>query len=105
MAEAVQQLQRHRFIRQSAGIACTATQLLAQQDGLQLASFAEIRSADYTAGTVVAQNPVMRLMPKVMAVLDSGGSPIKPPRMIDRASIKRTLEQGSVAIDPSEYFL
>ena len=32
-------------------------QLRAQQDGLQLAAFAEIRSADYTAGTVVAQNP------------------------------------------------
>jgi serine/threonine-protein kinase len=32
-------------------------QLRAQQDGLQLASFAEIRSADYTAGTVVAQSP------------------------------------------------
>jgi serine/threonine-protein kinase len=32
-------------------------QLRAQQDGLQLASIAEIRSADYTTGTVVAQNP------------------------------------------------
>jgi serine/threonine-protein kinase len=32
-------------------------QLRAQQDGLQLASIAEIRSADYPAGTVVAQNP------------------------------------------------
>jgi serine/threonine-protein kinase len=32
-------------------------QLRIQQDGLQLASLAEIRSADYTAGTVVAQNP------------------------------------------------
>ena len=32
-------------------------QLRAQQDGLQLAPIAEIRSADYTAGTVVAQNP------------------------------------------------
>jgi beta-lactam-binding protein with PASTA domain len=32
-------------------------QLRAQQDGLQLASIAEIRSADYSAGTVVAQNP------------------------------------------------
>ena len=32
-------------------------QLRAQQDGLQLAAFAEIRSGDYTAGTVVAQNP------------------------------------------------
>ncbi len=56
-------------------------------------------------GIVIAQNPVMRLMPKVMVVLDTGGSPIKPPRTVDRASIKRTLEQGSVAIDPSEYFL
>jgi serine/threonine-protein kinase len=32
-------------------------QMRAQQDGLQLASIAEIRSSDYTAGTVVAQNP------------------------------------------------
>jgi len=32
-------------------------QLRAQQEGLQLASTAEIRSADYTAGTIVAQNP------------------------------------------------
>ena len=32
-------------------------QLRVQQDGMQLASFAEIRSGDYTAGTVVAQNP------------------------------------------------
>jgi hypothetical protein len=32
-------------------------QLRVQQDGLQLASLAEIRSADYTAGTIVAQNP------------------------------------------------
>ena len=31
--------------------------LRAQQDGLPVASIAEIRSADYTAGTVVAQNP------------------------------------------------
>jgi serine/threonine-protein kinase len=31
--------------------------LRASQDGLQLASIAEIRSADYTAGTVVSQNP------------------------------------------------
>jgi eukaryotic-like serine/threonine-protein kinase len=32
-------------------------QLRAQQDGLQLASIAEVRSADYTANAVVAQNP------------------------------------------------
>jgi HD-GYP domain-containing protein (c-di-GMP phosphodiesterase class II) len=56
-------------------------------------------------GIVIAQNPVMRLMPKVMVVLDSGGTPVKPPRMVDRASIKRTLEKGSIALDTSEYFL
>ena len=32
-------------------------QLRAAQDGLQLASLAEIRSADYSTGAVVAQNP------------------------------------------------
>lgn len=32
-------------------------QLRAQQESLQLASIAEIRSSDYTAGTIVAQNP------------------------------------------------
>src|SRR3954468_18451410 len=32
-------------------------QMHAEQDGLQVPSLAEIRSADYTTGTVVAQNP------------------------------------------------
>jgi len=36
-------------------------QLRAQQDGLQLASIAEIRSSDYTAGTIVAQNPAPKV--------------------------------------------
>lgn len=36
-------------------------QLRVQQDGLQLSSMAEIRSADYTAGTIVAQNPAPKL--------------------------------------------
>src|SRR4029079_15416719 len=35
-------------------------QLRVQQDGLQLASLAEIRSADYTAGVVVAENPAAK---------------------------------------------
>jgi len=35
-------------------------QLRAQQDGLQLASVAEIRTTDYPAGTVVAQTPLPR---------------------------------------------
>lgn len=42
-------------------------QMRAQQEGLQLSSVAEIRSSDYTAGTVVAQNP----QPKI--AMPSGG--------------------------------
>jgi len=56
-------------------------------------------------GIVIAQNPAMRLMPRVMVVLDARGKPIKPQKIVDRASIKRTLEKGSVAIDTSEFFL
>jgi serine/threonine-protein kinase len=37
-----------------------AAQLLAQHDGLPLASIAEIRTTDYPAGTVVAQTPSPR---------------------------------------------
>jgi eukaryotic-like serine/threonine-protein kinase len=39
------------------GESARTAQLRAQQDGLQLASMAEIRSSDYAAGTVIAQNP------------------------------------------------
>jgi HD-GYP domain-containing protein (c-di-GMP phosphodiesterase class II) len=56
-------------------------------------------------GIVIAQNPVMRLMPRVMVVLDSGRRPVKPQRIVDRAGVKRTLEKGSVPIDASEFFL
>ncbi len=56
-------------------------------------------------GIVIAQNPTMRLMPRVLAVLDSVKRPIKPPQVIDKAKIKRTLERGSVPIDPSEFLL
>lgn len=35
-------------------------QLRAQQDGIQLASIAEVRTTDYPAGTVVAQTPAPR---------------------------------------------
>jgi HD-GYP domain-containing protein (c-di-GMP phosphodiesterase class II) len=54
---------------------------------------------------VISQNPAMRLMPKVMVVLDSDKKPVKPPRVVDRANIKRTLEKGSVPIDTSEFFI
>ncbi len=67
-------------------------------------------------GIVIAQNLVRRLLPKVMVVLDAKGVPLRPQLILDLAQepkaapgvpyrIKRTLEQGSVAIDPSEFFL
>ncbi|MNC90356.1 hypothetical protein D3C83_64450 [compost metagenome] len=56
-------------------------------------------------GIVIAQNPMMRLMPRVMVVLDARGKPVKPQKIVDRASIKRTLEKGSVPLDTSEFFL
>ena len=56
-------------------------------------------------GIVIAQNPMMRLMPRVMVALDARGKPVKPQKIVDRASIKRTLEKGSVPLDTSEFFL
>jgi eukaryotic-like serine/threonine-protein kinase len=48
-------------------------QLRAQQDGLQLASIAEIRSADYPAGTVVAQTPPAKTSGSQVALLVNRG--------------------------------
>jgi len=67
-------------------------------------------------GIVIAQNLVRRLQPRVMLVLDAKSIPKKPPLILDLARepkvnadtpfrIKRTLEKGSVAIDPSEFFI
>ena len=56
-------------------------------------------------GIVIAQNPILRLLPRVMVVLDAKGAPLKPQRIVDRASIKRTLEKGSVPINASEFFI
>jgi HD-GYP domain-containing protein (c-di-GMP phosphodiesterase class II) len=67
-------------------------------------------------GIVIAQNLVRRLLPKVMVVLDAQGGVKRPQLILDLAQepkaapgvpyrIKRTLEQGSVPIDPSEFFL
>ncbi len=74
----------------------------------------ELNSGDI--GIVIAQNLVRRLLPRVMVVLDPKGNPKKPPLILDLARepkmnaetpyrIKRTMEKGSVAIDPSEFFL
>jgi len=56
-------------------------------------------------GVVIAQNPTLHLFPRAMAVIDSKGKPIKPPTIIDRAKIKRSLEKGSVFFDTSELFI
>ena len=74
----------------------------------------EMNSAEI--GIVIAQNLVRRLQPRVMLVLDAKGHQKKPPLILDLARepkmnvdtpyrIKRTLEKGSVAIDPSEFFI
>ena len=47
--------------------------LRAQQDGLQLASIAEIRSADYPIGTVIAQNPPPKSSGARLALLVNRG--------------------------------
>ena len=67
-------------------------------------------------GIVIAQNLIRRLQPRVMVVLDAKGNPKKPQLILDLARepkmdaetpyrIKRTLEKGSVPIDPSEFFI
>ena len=67
-------------------------------------------------GIVIAQNLVRRLQPRVMVVLDAKGNTKRPQLILDLARdpkmdadtpyrIKRTLEKGSVPIDPSEFFL
>jgi hypothetical protein len=67
-------------------------------------------------GIVIAQNLVRRLLPRVMVVLDANGNRLNPQIILDLVKepkmdpetpyrIRRTLEKGSVAIDPSEFFL
>jgi HD-GYP domain-containing protein (c-di-GMP phosphodiesterase class II) len=74
----------------------------------------ELNSGD--VGIVIAQNLVRRLQPRVMVVIDAKGNRLNPPRILDLARepkmdretsyrIKRTLETGNVAIDPSEFFI
>ena len=48
-------------------------QLRLQQDGLQLVSSAEIRSSDYPAGTIVAQNPPPKSSGGTVALLVNRG--------------------------------
>ena len=68
------------------------------------------------SGIVIAQNLARRLQPRVMVVLDAKGCPLRPHKILDLSKepkvdpetpyrVKRTLEKGSVPIDPSEFFL
>ena len=77
-------------------------------------SLVELNSGE--VGIVIAQNQVRRLQPRVMVVLDAKGNPLKPQKILDLIKepkvdpetpyrIKRTLEKGSVPIDPGEFFL
>ena len=63
----------------------------------------ELHSGDI--GIVIARNPRMKLFPRVMVVFNIHKAPVKPPRIVESAGIKRTLPKGSIEIDPSEYFL
>ena len=67
-------------------------------------------------GIVVAQNPLRRLLPRVMVVQDARGDPIQPHKLLDLEKapkatrdepyrIRRTLEFDHVKIDPREFFL
>jgi HD-GYP domain-containing protein (c-di-GMP phosphodiesterase class II) len=56
-------------------------------------------------GIVIARNPRLKMFPRVMVVLDIHKNPVKPAKIVEEAGVKRTLQKGSVEIDPSEYFL
>jgi len=67
-------------------------------------------------GIVVAQNPLRRLLPRVMVVKDAQGNPLHPHKLLDLEKaptagrdepyrIRRTLEFDTVRIDPREFFL
>ena len=77
-------------------------------------SVVELNSGEI--GIVLTQNLVRRLKPRVMVVLDAGGNPMKPHKILDldkdpKATpdelyrIKRTLEQTKVSVDPREMFI
>ena len=55
--------------RRCSGSRARAAQMRAQQDGLQVSSIAEIRSADYTPDTIVAQNPPAKSSGAQLALL------------------------------------
>ncbi len=77
-------------------------------------SVVELNSGE--VAIVIAQNMVRRMQPRIMVVKDMNGNPIRPYKMLDLMKepkvrpdetyrIQRSLEYGSVEIDPRELFL
>jgi HD-GYP domain-containing protein (c-di-GMP phosphodiesterase class II) len=77
-------------------------------------SVVELNSGE--VGIVIAQNPIQRLKPMVMVVLDPTGKPLRLRQILDlgkdpKASanepyrIRRTLEQSKLEFDPRELFI
>jgi len=56
-------------------------------------------------GIVIARNPVLKLFPRVMVVMDMWRNKLNPTRIVEQAGIKRALSKESIDIDPSEYFI
>jgi HD-GYP domain-containing protein (c-di-GMP phosphodiesterase class II) len=77
-------------------------------------SVVELNSGEI--GVVITQNLVKRLQPRVMVVQDAKGNAIHPHKILDLMKepmaapgepyrIRRTLDQGTIRIDPKELFL
>lgn len=77
-------------------------------------SVVELNSGEIAV--VIAQNMVRRLQPRIMVVKDAKGNPVIPYKMLDLMNepkvrpdepyrIQRTMEYGSVKINPRELFL
>jgi hypothetical protein len=77
-------------------------------------SVVELNSGE--VAVVIAQNMVRRMQPRIMVVKDMNGNPLRPYKMLDLMKepkvrpdepyrIQRSLEYGSVEIDPRELFL
>jgi HD-GYP domain-containing protein (c-di-GMP phosphodiesterase class II) len=77
-------------------------------------SVVELNSGE--VAIVIAQNMVRRMQPRIMVVKDMNGNPMRPYKMLDLMKepkvrpdepyrIQRSLEYGSVEIDPRELFL
>jgi hypothetical protein len=77
-------------------------------------SVVELNSGE--VGIVIAQNPIQRLKPMVMVVLDPTGKPLRLRQILDlgkdpKASanepyrIRRTFEQSKLEFDPRELFI